>query len=169
MSIFSALNGNIYHFNSINTPIDNELAYRIKGLDDSVGKITLSASFDIALKTVLQIFHPNDGIFKNYINKLNKDSLREIWYLIIIYVIWQIIEIRDDDKDDIIKKSTLVLGVDEHRLNLYFMFFKDKEQNEQIFRLWHFICNQINPNLDNEENLFEFHKLFTDNYNKIFF
>jgi len=170
MGIFSALSGKIYHFNSINTPIDNELAHRIKELDNSIGKIALSASFNVAQATILQIFHPDKGVLKNYIHKLDKDDLRNIWHIIITYVIWQVVMNKDDNsKNDIIKKTTLVLGMDEHKLDLSFIFFKNKKQDEQLTMLWHIICNQIQPNLDDEKNLFEFSKLFVDIYNKLFF
>jgi len=170
MGIFSALSGKIRHFNSINTPIDNELAHRIKELDDSIGKIALLASFDVAQNTILQIFHPDNGILKNYILKLDKDGLRKIWHIIITYVIWQVVKNKDEtEKTDIILKTALALGIDEHKLELSFIFFKDKKQNEQLIMLWHIICNQIQPNLDDEKNLFEFSKLFTDIYNKLFF
>ena len=35
MGLFSALSGKIYRFNSINIPIDNGIAARIKELDES--------------------------------------------------------------------------------------------------------------------------------------
>ena len=35
MGLFSALSGKIYRFNSINQPIDNGIAAKIKGLEDT--------------------------------------------------------------------------------------------------------------------------------------
>ena len=170
MGLFSALSGKIYHFNSINTPIDNELAKKIKDLDDSIGKIALLVSFGVAQETISEIFHPDNGILRNYIKNLEKSGFRIIWNSIMTYVIWNILEEKNEnEKNDIIKKTMLVLEMDKHKLDLHFIIYKNKSQIEQLCILWQIICNQIQPGLDNDNNTFEFSNIFIDVYNKIIF
>lgn len=172
MGILSALSGKIYHFNSINTPIDNELAHRIKELDDDIEKLALAISFDVAQKSILQMFNPDNGVHRKFINDLSKDNLRNIWNILIIWTILTIISNKENiNKEKLIKNTTLVLGLDEHKIDLSFAFFKDKKQAQQLMVLWHIICNQIKQDLDDENNFTEFTNFFVDifnaNYNKL--
>lgn len=171
MGILSALSGQIYHFNKINTPIHNEMAHRIAQIDESIGKVSLAAALSIAQKSVAIIFDPNNGILKNHVNSLDRDKLKRIYDIIIAWVILQCIRKKQNDSDtkDLIKCTTLVLGLDEHKIDIMFTFFLNKNQQEQIVLLWNMICNQIQPELDNEDNTLDFFNQFIVFYNEIFF
>lgn len=167
MGIFSALSGKIYHFNSINTPIDNELAYRIRGLDDDAEKLVLAVAFDVAQQSILRIFHPDNGLHKKFIHSLSKDNLRNIWNIIIVFSIFTTLaDEKSISREKLIKNITLVLGIDEHKLDLLFSFFENKDKGKQLMILWQVICNQIKPDLDNQDNFSKFTDFFVDIFNE---
>ena len=93
MGLFSALSGKIYRFNSINIPIDNGIAARIKELDESsTERILLTMAFGITQEMVGLIFHPDDGIFRKSLDSLTKESLEKTYYVLMDLSISQIIQ-----------------------------------------------------------------------------
>ena len=82
MGLFSALSGKIYRFNSINQPIDNGIAAKIKGLEDIPERFLLIAAFGITQKMVSQIFHPDNGMFRKSLDALTAESLAKIYYVL---------------------------------------------------------------------------------------
>jgi hypothetical protein len=82
MGLFSALSGKIYRFNSINQPIDNGIAAKIKGLEDTPERFLLIAAFGITQEMVGQIFHPDHGMFKKSLDSLTAESLAKIYYVL---------------------------------------------------------------------------------------
>jgi len=93
MGLFSALSGKIYRFNSINIPIDNGIAARIKELDESsTERILLTMSFGITQEMVGLIFHPDNGIFRKSLDSLTKESLEKTYYVLMDLSVSQIIQ-----------------------------------------------------------------------------
>lgn len=168
MGILSALSGKIYHFNSINTPIDNELAHRVQELDDSLEKLVLAVSFDVSSQSVLEMFHPDNGMFKKYINDLSKDNLRNIWNILIVWVAFQISEGNQNvNRKKVLKNLALVLGLNDRKIDMLSIPFKDKKQDYQLIALWDIICNQIGIKSDND-SFNKFADLFINVFNKNF-
>lgn len=167
MGLFSALSGKTYHYNSINTPIDNELADRIRELDVSAEKAILAMFFDITQKNVQGIFNPDTGIMKEHIQGMDRIRLKRIWNILIIYLLWHTLEDRQGTakRKKLIKQATLVLGIDEHKMDIYFIPFKEKPYPEQLIALWNLICVQIGPDLDNYDNLTIFADMYAEIYN----
>src|SRR3989339_319634 len=93
MGIFSALSGKIYRFNSINIPIDNGIAERMKKLDESYERLIIIMAFGIAQQVIQEVFHPDRGIFKKSLDSLTKDSLEKIYYIILDSSLSQIIAV----------------------------------------------------------------------------
>lgn len=83
MGLFSALSGKIYRFNSINQPIDNGIATKIKGLEDTPERFLLIAAFGITQETVGQIFHPDNGMFRKSLDSLTAESLAKVYYILL--------------------------------------------------------------------------------------
>ena len=83
MGLFSALSGKIYRFNSINQPIDNGIAAKIKGLEDTPERFLLIAAFGITQEMVGQTFHPDHGMFKKSLDSLTAESLAKVYYLLL--------------------------------------------------------------------------------------
>ena len=83
MGLFSALSGKIYRFNSINQPIDNSIAAKIKGLEDTPERFLLIAAFGITQETVGQIFHPDNGMFRKSLDSLTAESLAKVYYILL--------------------------------------------------------------------------------------
>lgn len=83
MGLFSALSGKIYRFNSINQPIDNGIAAKIKGLEDTPERFLLIAAFGITQETVGQIFHPDNGMFRKSLDSLTAESLAKVYYILL--------------------------------------------------------------------------------------
>lgn len=93
MGLFSALSGKIYRFNSINIPIDNGIAARIKGLDESsMERILLTMVFGITQEMIGLIFHPDNGIFRKSLDSLTKESLEKTYYALLNLGVSQIIQ-----------------------------------------------------------------------------
>lgn len=82
MGLFSALSGKIYRFNSINQPIDNGIAAKIKGLEDTPERFLLIAAFGITQEMVGQIFHPDHGMFRKSLDTLTAESLAMVYYIL---------------------------------------------------------------------------------------
>lgn len=83
MGLFSALSGKIYRFNSINQPIDNGIAAKIKGLEDTPERFLLIAAFGVTQEMVGQIFHPDHGMFRKSLDSLTAESLAKTYYLLL--------------------------------------------------------------------------------------
>lgn len=165
MGIFSALNGKIYRFNSINTPIDNELANRIENLDNSTEKLILIMAFGVAQDTIQNIFHPDHGSFKNVLQNLEKDNLRYIYNIIMIYIMLNSLNLIKKVDEKLLKKNAMiVLGLDDKKIEILFTLFKNKPEAEQMIFLWDLICAQIRIGLEYED-LMENAKIFTEIYN----
>lgn len=93
MGLFSALSGKIYRFNSINIPIDNGIATRIKELDESsTERILLTMAFGITQEMIGLIFHPDNGIFRKSLDLLTKESLGKTYYDLMDLVVSQLIQ-----------------------------------------------------------------------------
>lgn len=166
MGILNALSGKIYHFNSVNTPIANELAQRVKGLNDDIEKLAIAISYDIAQKSILELFNPDYGILKKYIKDLSKDNLQKIWSIIIVWTILTILNNKEYiNKEKLINNTTIVLDLNEHEIELLFTFFRDKEQTQQLMILWRIICNHVDQDLDDIDNFIDFTNFFVDIFN----
>jgi hypothetical protein len=83
MGLFSALSGKIYRFNSINIPIDNGIATKIKGLDDTPERFLLIGTFGITQEMVGQTFHPDHGIFRKSLDTLTAESLAKVYCVLL--------------------------------------------------------------------------------------
>lgn len=93
MGLFSALSGKIYRFNSINIPIDNGIAARIKEMDESsIERILLTIVFGITQEMIGLIFHPDNGIFKKSLDSLTKESLEKTYNVLLDLSVSQIIQ-----------------------------------------------------------------------------
>ena len=93
MGLFSALSGKIYRFNSINIPIDNGIAARIKQLDESsTERLLLVMAFGITQEMIGLIFHPDNGIFRKSLDSLTKESLGETYYVLLDLSVSQIMQ-----------------------------------------------------------------------------
>jgi len=168
MGLFSALSGKIYHFNSINTPIDNELAHRVTELDDNLEKMVLAVSFDVSSELILEIFHPDRGIYKKYIQNLSKDNLRNVWNILVIWVALEISKgNKNVNKKEVLKNITIVLGLNTRKINILSVPFKDKKQDYKLMALWNIICNQIGAE-SNNDILNKFANLFISIFDKKF-
>ncbi len=118
MGLFSALTGKVYRFNSINIPIDNGIATRIKEIDEvaeAAEKLFLAMAFDVAQKMVGQIFYLDHEIFKKSLDSLTKESLEKIYYILLdlsVSVIIQIpsIKVNIDLKKNIILNLAKISG-----------------------------------------------------------
>jgi len=93
MGLFSALSGKIYRFNSINQPIDNGIAAKIKGLEDIPERFLLIAAFGITQEMVGQIFHPDQGMFRKSLDSLTAESLAKIYYILLDLSVSSIIKL----------------------------------------------------------------------------
>lgn len=93
MGLFSALSGKIYRFNSINQPIDNGIAAKIKGLEDTPERFLLIAAFGITQEMVGQIFHPDQGMFRKSLDSLTAESLAKIYYILLDLSVSSIIKL----------------------------------------------------------------------------
>ena len=93
MGLFSALSGKIYRFNSINQPIDNGIAAKIKGLEDTPERFLLIAAFGITQEMVGQIFHPDHGMFRKSLDTLTAESLAKVYYILLDLSVSSIIKL----------------------------------------------------------------------------
>jgi hypothetical protein len=93
MGLFSALSGKIYRFNSINQPIDNGIAAKIKGLEDTPERFLLIAAFGITQEMVGQIFHPDHGMFRKSLDSLTAESLAKVYYIVLDLSVSSIIKL----------------------------------------------------------------------------
>ena len=93
MGLFSALSGKIYRFNSINQPIDNGIAAKIKGLEDTPERFLLIAAFGITQEVVGQIFHPDHGMFRKSLDSLTAESLAKVYYILLDLSVSSIIKL----------------------------------------------------------------------------
>lgn len=82
MGLFSALSGKIYRFNSINQPIDNGIAAKIKGLEDTPERFLLIGAFGITQEMVGQAFHPDHGMFRKSLDVLTAEGLAKVYYVL---------------------------------------------------------------------------------------
>ena len=111
MGLFSALSGKIYRFNSINQPIDNGIAAKIKGLEDTPERFLLIAAFGITQEMVGQIFHPDHGMFRKSLDSLTAESLAKIYYILLDLSVSSIIKLPlNIDEKNIIEGLSKVSG-----------------------------------------------------------
>lgn len=111
MGLFSALSGKIYRFNSINIPIDNGIAAKIKGLDDTPERFLLICAFGITQEMVGQIFHPDNGMFRKSLDSLTAESLAKVYYILLDLSVSSIIKLPlNIDETNIIEGLSKVSG-----------------------------------------------------------
>ena len=108
MGLFSALSGKIYRFNSINQPIDNGIAAKIKGLEDTPEIFLLIAAFGITQEIVGRIFHPDHG---KSLDSLTAESLAKVYYTLMDLSVSSIIKLPlNIDEKNIIEGLSKVSG-----------------------------------------------------------
>ena len=111
MGLFSALSGKIYRFNSINQPIDNGIAAKIKGLEDTPERFLLIAAFGITQEVVGQIFHPDHGMFRKSLDSLTAEILAKVYYVVLDLSVSSIIKLPlNIDEKNIIDGLSKVSG-----------------------------------------------------------
>jgi len=77
--------------------------------------------------------------------------------------------ISDNDEKTNYKKVlnnlSLLLGLDENKIEIFFSMFKDKTQDKQLMLLWNIISNNIKPDIDNKDNFKKFTEAFINIFN----
>ena len=107
--LFDALTGKIGHFNSINQPIDNGIASRIRELaedgkpDESGEVLLITFSFGITQEVVSDLFYPDNGIFRKTLGSITKEGLEGVYKTIMDLSLFQITQLPLN-----IKKETLI-------------------------------------------------------------
>lgn len=97
--LFDALTGKIGHFNSINRPIDNGIASRIRELaedskpDESGEVLLITFSFGITQEVVSDLFHPDNGIFRKILGSITEDGLERVYKTIMDLSLFQIMQL----------------------------------------------------------------------------
>jgi len=144
MGLFSALSGKIYRFNSINIPIDNGMAERIKKLDESYERLVIIMAFGIAQQIIQEIFHPDHGVFKKSLDSLTKDSLEKIYYIILDSSLNQIIAVPvlniDQEKliNEYAKVAQSTQDVKTADINIY------KQAESGVMKAYENVCLLLN-------------------------
>lgn len=145
MGLFSALSGKIYRFNSINIPIDNGIAARIKELDESsTERILLTMAFGITQEMVGLIFHPDNGIFRKSLDALTKESLEKTYYVLMDLSVSQIIQapVLNVDSENLIanfaKISQSTVDKKTEDIEVY------KKAESGVMKAYENICENLN-------------------------
>jgi len=145
MGLFSALSGKIYHFNSINIPIDNGIAARIKELDESsTERILLTMAFGITQEMVGLIFHPDNGIFRKSLNSLTKESLGETYYVLMDLSVSQIIQTHmlNVDNEKLISDFAKISQSNTEKKTKDIEVYKNAESG--VMKAYENICQNLN-------------------------
>jgi predicted nuclease with TOPRIM domain len=166
MGIFSSLSGNNYHLNSILKPINSELADRIRALNPSVEQTGFTIAFDAATKIIMNLFHPDTGLFKTVIKQLEKDNMRKIYEILMLYILIDMCTREDAveelEKEKVIKTASIVFGLTEHKINELCSLFDNLSLKESIPLLWESICRLSNKDLRDSDNLYIFATIYRD-------
>lgn len=170
MGLLSALSEKIYHFNSINTPIDNELNKKILELENSIEKVSLIAAFYISQKMVLGMFNPDNGMFNNKIKLLTTQKLKTIWTMLIIASVEQLISTAGLESDygiTVIHNTSKILNIPTDEIVNFIKLNTNDSESENIVlvEIWDKICDTINEDPKNSVNSTAFIYAFSDLYN----
>lgn len=145
MGLFSALSGKIYRFNSINIPIDNGIAARIKELDESsTERILLTMAFGITQEMVGLIFHPDNGIFRKSLDSLTKESLEKTYHVLMDLSVSQILQapMLNVDSKSLIGNLAKILQSTESRKMEDVEIYKKAESG--VMKAYENICQNLN-------------------------
>ncbi|MBT4209955.1 MAG: hypothetical protein HOE19_03525 [Candidatus Komeilibacteria bacterium] len=154
MGLFSALSGKIYKFNSINTPMSNELDSKIFGLSDTPSQNIIRRGFFLAQQMILIMFHPDEGMFRTSISDLNSNKLKNIWNTIIIWDVSS--NDREYNADKLIESCSVVLGLEKRKIEILLEMFKGEDNTKKNMQLWIMICAQISEDADSSDNFSTF-------------
>jgi len=156
MGILSALSGKVYHFNTINTPINNDLNSRIKNLEKSIEQIYLLACFDVSQKIIFGMFDPDNGMFAKQIKTLTEKSLKSIWFILMLACVEHAILDREKDNifgQNMIDKLADIFEQSPAKIHSLIEIGNMKEIDDLFFiEIWHQICNVIEENPENKIN-----------------
>ena len=145
MGLFSALSGKIYRFNSINIPIDNGIAARIKELEESsTERILLTMAFGTTQEMVGLIFHPDNGIFRKSLDSLTKESLEKIYYVLMDLSISQIIQtpmLNIDNKSLISSFAKISQSTEDKKIEDVETY---KKAESGVMKAYENICQNLN-------------------------
>jgi len=167
MGLFSALSGKIYRFNSINIPIDNGIAARIKELDESsTDRILLTMAFGITQEMVGLIFHPDNGIFRKSLDSLTKDNLEKTYYVLLDLSVSQIIQtpMLNINSENLINnfakisQSTASKKIED--VEIY------KKANSSVMKAYENICLNLSRQED-AQSAISFGSIFLKIYNEV--
>jgi len=87
MSIFSALNGSILHFNTNAVPALNDIIGKINTCKDDEIKTELLKMILIADLGVDKLFNPSDGIIKSKVKSYDKKAFYMIYEMLTLFLI----------------------------------------------------------------------------------
>ncbi|MFA5169127.1 MAG: hypothetical protein WC420_00055 [Candidatus Paceibacterota bacterium] len=164
-SLGNMLSGRIYHFNSINAPIDNSIAAKIKRLDDAPERFLLIMSFGITQEMVGQVFHPDSGIFKKSLESLTAESLTKIYFILLDLSVSSIIKLPLN-----INERNIISGlsrVSDRAVNKTAENIKNyTEADSGIMKAYENICSALNKE-QNKQTAILFGTTFMKIYNEI--
>jgi len=168
MGILSALSGKIYHFNSINTPIDNDISGRISKLDNSIEKISLAACFDISQRMVLGMFDPDNGMFSSKVKSLSEKKLRTIWFILMLACVELTISSAGNEisyGQNMVVQLANLFDQSQERINDLISEGKMQKIDSLFFtEIWYQICSVLEEDPENKINSTAFITAFSDIY-----
>lgn len=167
MGLLSALSGKIWHFNTINTPIDNDIHNKIMALDNSPEKISLGACFWTSQKMVLGMFEPDAGMFKDNIKSLTERSMKTVWIILMNACVEQVISALGHESkyaQNMVEKVAYVLGQPHEEIKELINLGNSIEMSDFFLELWEKICTTIGADPKNEASFIAFTTAFSDIY-----
>jgi len=166
--LFDALTGKIGHLNSINQPIDNGIASRIRELaeagkpDESGEVLLITFSFGITQEVVSDLFYPNNGIFRKVLASITKEGLESIYKTIMDLSLFQITQLPLNIKKEILINN--FAKVSESTPTEKEADIKDYEKAESsVMKAYRVICKHLDISEDAQSAM-----LFNSSFMKAF-
>jgi hypothetical protein len=159
MGLFDALTGKIWRFNSINIPIDNSIASRIKELDESSEKLLIVLAFGISQQMISQIFNPDVGILRKSLDSLTANKLEQIYHTLMDYSMCLLIklplpETNSDTEDTHISCLAKVLLSEDHKIKADILAYTKSDSG--VMGLYENICSILGHQPNSKETILFF-------------
>lgn len=168
MGIFSSLSGKNYHLNSILKPVNSEFADRIRALNPSVEQTGFTIAFDATTEIIMNLFHPDTGLFNTVIKQLEEDNIRKIYEILMLYILIDMCTgnnvVEELDKEKVFKTASIVFGLTEDKINDLYSIFNNLSLKESMPLLWESICRLSNKDLRDSDNLYIFATIYRDSF-----
>jgi len=160
MGLFDALSGKIGYFNSIVVPNHNEIAARIRNLED----IESASVFADVLNKIISrfiVYTFKEGQLVKVVKNYTTDDIKKLYAVLMIWSAVDFVNLGIDQKKiaELLKR---VLDYSEKDLNDAWELLKHKEQGELI-KLWTEIAKILKIDPKNEEAFLS----FSINYSRI--